>query len=388
MIKMLFLTRLKVLLRRKSTLFWVFLFPLLLATAEYFAFGNFIHSTPIDTISIGIVEQKTPEVLETIFKEAKLEEDKYLYEVKAYTSLETASRALEEDEIKQYIYEKEDKIEIVAKANGMELNITNSIIEQAKIIEITIKEAYQNYYQELALGNHPEPVNEQEIILNLTKEISYFKNNSTNKTANFYTFYFYSLMAMSCLYAALFGVSIIQDVRADRSSLGIRISSSVASKGKIMLSYFSASCFLQILSATVLCLYFIFVLNIGLGENIGLILLTLILGGFAGISIGMLIGTLVQGGEAKAEGIVTAVTLSLSCLSGLMSVDVKHLVDKYLPFINYINPASLISNSLYALYYYDTYTSYLVYSLILICFSVLAIGIVIFKMRGEKYASL
>jgi len=85
-IKMLFLTRLKVLLRRKSTLFWVFLFPLLLATAEYFAFGNFIHSTPIDTISIGIVEQKTPEELETIFKEAKLEEDKYLYEVKAYTS--------------------------------------------------------------------------------------------------------------------------------------------------------------------------------------------------------------------------------------------------------------------------------------------------------------
>ena len=50
---MLFLTRLKVLLRRKSTLFWVFLFPLLLATAEYFAFGNFIHSTRSEERRVG-----------------------------------------------------------------------------------------------------------------------------------------------------------------------------------------------------------------------------------------------------------------------------------------------------------------------------------------------
>ena len=52
---MLFLTRLKILLRRKETLFWVLIFPLLLATAEYLAFGNFVNTTPIDTIPIGII---------------------------------------------------------------------------------------------------------------------------------------------------------------------------------------------------------------------------------------------------------------------------------------------------------------------------------------------
>ncbi|MDE7263864.1 MAG: ABC transporter permease [Anaeroplasmataceae bacterium] len=385
---MLFLTRLKVLLKRKSTLFWVFLFPLLLASAEYFAFGKFIHSTPIDTISIGVIEEETPSLLKTIFQEAMLDEDIHLYEVKVYSTLELARKALEDDEIKHYVYEKDEQIEVLAKTNGIELSITSSIIEQAKIIETTIIKAYQIYYEELASGHHPEEVNEEAIIQNLTQEVSYFKDNSNNKTATFYTFYFYSLMAMSCLYAALFGVSIIQDVRADRSSLGIRISSSVVSKGRLILSYFLVSCFLQIISSSVLCLYFVYVLKIGLGGNIGLILLTLILGGFAGITIGMLIGTLCKGGEAKAEGIVTAVTLSLSCLSGLMSIDVKHLVDQYLPFINYINPASLISNSLYALYYYDTYTAYMTYSFILAGFSILAVGIVIFKMRGEKYASL
>lgn len=385
---MLILTRLKVLLKRKSTLFWVLLFPILLASAEYFAFGKFIHSTPIDTITIGVIEEKTPSVLETIFKEAKIDEDTPLYEVKSYSTIDLAAKALEEDEIKHYIYEENDKIEVLAKANGIELSVTSSVIEQAKIIETTIEKAYQTYYEQLALGQNPEKVDEQAIIKNLTQEVSYFKDNSTDKTATFYTFYFYSLLAMSCLYAALFGVSIVQDVRADRSSLGIRISSSVVSKGKLMISYFLASCLLQIISASILCLYFVFVLRIGLGGNIGLILLTLILGGFAGITIGMLIGTLVKGGEAKAQGIVTAVTLSLSCLSGLMSVDVKHLVDQYMPFINYINPASLISNSLYALYYYDSYTTYIINSLILAGFTILSVGIVIFKMRGEKYASL
>lgn len=387
-IDMLFLTRLKVLLKRKSTLFWVFLFPILLASAEYFAFGKFIHSTPIDTITIGLIENQTPDVLQTIFQEVELEEGKALYQVNIYPSLDEAKTALEADEINHIIFEKDGEMEMLAKRNGTELTVTSSILEQTKIIEATIKEAYQNYYKEIALGNHPEPVDEKKIITNLTQEVSYFKDNSTNKTAKFYTFYFYSLMAMSCLYAALFGVGIIQDVRADRSSLGIRISSSVVSKGKIMLAYFAAACLLQMISATILCLFFVYGLKISLGGNVWLILFTLILGGISGISIGMLISTCIKGGQAKAEGIVTAVTLGLSCLAGLMSVEVKHLVDQFLPFINYINPASLISNSLYALYYYDSYTNYIIYSSILVGFSILILGIVIFKIRGEKYASL
>lgn len=385
---MLFLTRLKVMLKRKSTLFWVLLFPILLASAEYFAFGKFIHSTPIETISIGFIEEDTPELLQTIFKEAQIDENKKLYEIKVYKDIELARVGLEEQEIDHFLYEQDGQIKVVAKSNGTELMITESIIDQSKQIEHTIQEAYQRYEELVLQGENPQPVDVLKIIENLTMENSYFKDLSTKKTATFYTFYFYSLLAMSCLYAALFGVSIIQDIRADRSNLGIRISSSVVSKGKLLLSYFAASCLLQAISATIICIYLKYILKIGLGGNLGLIFLTLILGGISGIAIGMLIGTFVKGSEAKVQGIVTAITLSSSCLAGLMAVDVKHIVDKYVPFVNYINPASLISNSLYALYYYDTYSSYLIFTSILACFSILALGIVIFKMRGEKYASL
>ncbi|MCM1556705.1 MAG: ABC transporter permease [Anaeroplasma bactoclasticum] len=385
---MLFLTRLKVLLKRKSTLFWVLLFPILLASAEYFAFGKFIKSSPIETISIGIIENKTPELLENVLKEAKIEEDKYLYQVIAYSNTETASQALEDKKIELYLYEKEDKIEVVANSNSTALTITHSLIKEVKIIENTIADAYKSYYEDKALGKNPAEVNPEEILTNITKEADYFKDISNSKNATFYTFYFYSLIAMSCLYASLFGVSIINDIRADRSSLGIRISSSVASKHKLIITYFLASALLQMISSIILYVYLAFILKVALGENVGFILITLILGGIAGITIGMLIGALVKGSEAKCQGIITCITLGCSCLAGLMSVDVKHLVDKHMGFINYINPAALITNSLYALYYYDTYTKYIIYTCVLLGISLLAILGVILKTRGEKYASL
>lgn len=385
MINMLFLTRLKVLLKRKSTLFWVLLFPILLASAEYFAFGKFIKSTPIETISIGLIENQTPELLDTFFKEAKIEEDKMLYEIIMYQEETSAEEALIDKKIELYVYEANEKIEVVSLSNTTSLTITNSIITQYKQIEKTLEKVYEKYLSE---GKSPQEVPTEEIVNSLLKEVDYFKNLSTQKNATFYTFYFYSLMAMSCLYAALFGASIINDIRADRSSLGIRISSSVVSKPKLLITYFLASAFLQMISSCILYLYLAYVLRIALGGNVGLILLTLILGGISGITIGMLVGALVKGSEAKSQGIITAITLGLSCLSGLMSVDVKHLVDQYMSFINWINPASLITNSLYALYYYDTYTNYIIYSCILLGISFLAVLGVLFKIRGEKYANL
>lgn len=385
---MLFITRLKVLLKRKSILFWIALFPILLASAEYFAFGKFIHSTPIDTIPVGIIEEKTSDLLLDIFENAKIEENKPLYEIKKYTNLNEAETSLKNKEITLYLYEQEEEIQIVAKSNSISLTVTESIISQVSVIETTIKNAYQQYYNDVQSGKNPQEVNPEQIIQNFTKDSDFFNDLSSHKNATFYTFYFYSLMAMSCLFAALFGSNIINDVRADCSSLGIRISSSVVSKNKIILTYFLASALLQAISSVILYLYLAFVLKVALVGNVGLILLTLILGGISGILIGMLVATLVKGNESKCEGIITAITLSLSCFAGLMSVEVKHLVDQNLSFINWINPASLVTNSLYALYYYDNYTNYIIYTCILFGICLLAILGVIFKTRGEKYASL
>lgn len=373
MINMLFLTRLKVLLRRKDTLFWILLFPILLASAEYLAFGKYIHSEPIDTIEMGYVEEEPlNDYLLQVFKEIKLEDDKLLYEIHAYSTKASAMASLEASDISILLTEENNDLKIDAKAYGMDVTITENIINQFKIVQEMI----------LSTGESPEV-----IYTHLLADTSYIKDLSNNKNATFYTAYFYALMAMACLYAAFFGVSVIADVRADRSNLGIRISASVVPKWKMILINFLAALLLEFLSSCILYIYLAFILKVSLGNFIGLILLTLILGGIAGIVLGMLVATFCKN-EKKCDGILTSLTLGLCVFAGLMSVDIKHLVDQYASFINYINPASMITNSLYALYYYDGLTKYWLYTGLLALFSLIGVAVVIFKTRGEKYASL
>ncbi len=385
---MLFLNRLKILLRRKETFFWVLLFPILLASAEYLAFGNFIHSTPIETIQLGITTneyQLTDDVL-TIFKEATIDEDKKLYQIIEFDTLENARSGLENDEAFVIVYQ-EDEVKIIAKENSTALTVTKSIVSQVDVITKTIEDAYQKYAADLKAGLNPLPVEPQKIIAAMTADNNYVQDISNNKDATFYTVYFYALMAMACLYASLMGLSIITDVRADRSSLGIRISSSVVPKWKVIFCNFMAAILLQLISSVVLYVYLAYILKVSLGSHVFLSLLTLILGSIAGLSVGMLVGAFVKG-EKKSESILVVVTLSLSVLAGLMSVDVKHLVDTYASFINWFNPAALITDSLYALYYYDNFQKYIIYTCLLAGFSVIVLLIVLFKTRGEKYASL
>lgn len=373
MINMLFLTRLKILLRRRDTLFWVLLFPILLASAEYLAFGKYIHSEPIDTIEMGYVEeQPINDYLFQVFEDVELESGQRLYHLEAYKTMEHALEALEDRKIAIILTEQNSDFKIDALSHDTSVIVTENILNQFKTV------------QEMIMSTNESP---ETIYANLLADTSYLNDISNNKNATFYTAYFYALMAMACLYSAFFGMSVISDVRADRSSLGIRISASMVPKWKMLLINFAAALLLEFLSSIILYVYLAFILRVSLGNSIGLILLTLILGGIAGLVLGMLIATFCKS-EKKCEGILTSITLGLCVFAGLMSVDVKHLVDQYASFINYINPASMITNSLYALYYYDNLTKYWLYSGLLAAFSIIGICVIIFKSRGEKYASL
>jgi ABC-2 type transport system permease protein len=54
MFRHLFINNLKSIIRSKETLFWTLLFPIVLATLFYFAFGNLNASDEFELIPIGI----------------------------------------------------------------------------------------------------------------------------------------------------------------------------------------------------------------------------------------------------------------------------------------------------------------------------------------------
>ena len=46
-------------------------------------------------------------------------------------------------------------------------------------------------------------------------------------------------------------------------------------------------------------------------------------------------------------------------LAGMMGVTMKYVIDKNVPIINKLNPANMITDGFYSLYYYDTLDRYI-----------------------------
>ena len=66
----------------------------------------------------------------------------------------------------------------------------------------------------------------------------------------------------------------------------------------------------------------------------------------------------------------------------------KYVVDKNLPFINKINPASMITDGFYALYYYDTLDRFMIDIVSLLVFSAIMIFISYNGLRRQRYDSI
>lgn len=381
---MLFWTRLKVLLRQPSIWLWTLVFPIALATFEYAAFGKLDEIQTIETIDISVVtetEYSLQQSLLSVLESAEIEEGTSLFKISYEESYDIAMDKFEEEEIALLLYAgKNGEVNINTLESDINTSITLSVIEQYNIVMGTISliEPTQAEIGEISAR----------VMTGLLAEYDYFKDESTSTNANVTTIYFYALIAMMCLYASFWGKQITEDISADRSALGIRINVAPTKKLKLLGVYYAVAMALQTVSSVIVFLYLNYVLKIKLGDDPLLVLLTFIVGSSTGISIGLFVSTLVKGSREKRTGILNGITLVLSALSGLMMVNIKEVVDKAIPFFRYINPAELVTDSLYALYNYSTYNAFILRISILAAMSVILVVASVIRMRGDKYESV
>ena len=72
----------------------------------------------------------------------------------------------------------------------------------------------------------------------------------------------------------------------------------------------------------------------------------------------------------------------------MMGITMKYIVDKNIPIVNKINPASMITDGFYSLYYYDTLDRYFFNIASLLIFALIMIAISYFSLRRQKYDSI
>lgn len=373
---------LKSLIKNKGLLFWTFLFPLLMATLFNMAFGNWVESEKFESIDIAIIKNsyyEDNEVAKRVFESISSGEDR-VFNI-TYVSDDVALKLLKDDKITGYIKYYDGGSDITVKSNGVSATIIKSVVDEIDTYNVMFndlveKELTSSFDIDRAVT---EAINRIENIQVKTKDVSV-------KKLDIAVIEYYSLLSMTCLYGGFIALTCISNSLASISSRGKRVEVAPTKKSVIILSSLLSSFIVQMIGALLLLAY-LKLIGVNLYANaLGLMVVT-VLGVLAGIALGLLISVVNNKNEGVKFGIVIAVSMACSVLAGLTGVSLKYVVDSNFPIINKINPAAMITDGLYALYYEDI--SRFNYNMIsLIIFVVVLVFISVVSLRRKKYDSI
>ena len=227
-----------------------------------------------------------------------------------------------------------------------------------------------------------------ENVLEITQQEEAKIQNISRSNLSYTMIEFYTLIAMTCLYGGILGMVAINQNLANMSNQGKRVSVAPTSKGRMVLSSMFAGYITQMIGLSILFLYTIFILKVDYGTNLPLVIVLGTVGSFAGLAMGLMIGSVLKTNENLKTGIMISVTMLGCFLSGMMGITMKYIIDKNVPIVNKINPASMITDGFYSLYYYDTYERYFFNIASLLIFAIVAITISYLCLRRQKYDSI
>lgn len=380
---------LKVLFRNKALIFWTYIFPLILALLFNLAFKDIESNEVLKTIDIAVVNSESFEndtIAKNILKELSNEENK-IFNIE-YTDLEKSKELLENKEISGYIIYDND-IKIVINNNGINETILKYTLDEIQntknMVNIMLTSSIT---KEINNGNIN--INYNEIYNNIMNKISNTNiklNDISNKNLSYTMIEYYTLIAMAALYGSMLSMYITNYNDARMCPVGKRKNVSPTNKMTLIVSGLLSSYIVQLIGMFILFMFMIFILKIEF-IKLGKVIFLSLLSSLAGLSLGVFVSSVFKAKENTKTGIIITITMICCYLSGMMGITMKYIIDTNIPIINKINPANMITDALYSLYYYEDNIRYSFNIISLIIFSTIMILISYLKLRREKYDSI
>ena len=362
--------------RVKSFLFWLMLFPILLGTLFKVAFGNVYENDVLfRSIPTAVVETSDNAVFRQVIDTLE-EADEPLLAVE-YTDEDNAMQLLKEGKVSGIIYVG-DKLSLSVTEQKMDQVILKTFVEQYGVNEKIIKDTAEK-----------DPSKIQAVVDKLSEDVSACNDiPMTHGDPDIYVQYFYNLIAMVAMYGSVTGLHITVQNQANLSALGARKNCSPTPKSVSMLADLAGSYIMQS-ACMILCVTFThFVLKIDFGDRLPLVYVAAILGGILGVSFGFFFGSVNRFSFEAKIGIVMAVSMFSCFLSGLMMGQMKGIIAEHIPWLNKINPATVVADSLFSLNMYSDYSRFIsrIITMLIITAVCTAAGIIV--TRRKKYADL
>lgn len=371
--------RLKVLLKDKPLMFWTFLFPVCMGIFFTSAFSGLDDRTFFDQVPVGIVQESDAQAdmfLETM-KELESDGTKMLNPITL--TKKQAEKQLNDGDIYGYY---------VINSSGITLNLNQQGIQQS-LLSVFLDQ-FQQAQKTVATLQQEEP---ELLATELATTIGQQQNfiQVANKTANkgsTKSFFFFTLVGMSCMFGFFWGLSNTNDEQANQSANGIRLSMAPQNKMSIVLANLAAAFTVFVVELYIILAIFRFVYQVDFGTRWNLILLTCTISALTAISMGTCIGNLLK--VPLEQKISLGVTFQIACsfLAGMMVPDIKYLISKHVPILGQINPVNLVSESLYKLYYYENIDSFYINLVCLVILTVIFVLLSFVYERRAQYVSV
>lgn len=427
---------LRVLFKNKMLLFWTYAFPVILGLLFYLAFSNIEESESMDVFDIAIVEndafrqdQAMRSAFETLGKEGSEEQ---MFRI-AYVDEKKAKSLLSDGDIAGYLLmEAGEEPLVVVKESGINETIFQSVVGEIMRMETMIGTEVEQQVTEMmsqaqggmdaaaagntqedstaagnvpmgnmpedstAAGNAPEDNTSAgnvpagididalvDSVMEQMNETEVHLRDTSSGSLSYTMIEYYTLIAMACLYSAMLGMYAINNVLATMGVKGMRVSVSPAAKWKMVIGSAMAAYVAQLVGLLILFVFTIVVIHVDYGTHIAQVILLALAGSLAGLAMGLAVGACLRTNENTKTGILISVTMAGCFFSGMMGITMKYVIDKNVPLLNRINPANMITDGLYALYYYGAADRYWLNMVSLLVFSVLLLGIACLSLKKQ-----
>lgn len=362
--------------RQKEFLFWILAFPIILGTFFYVAFNSMYEKESMfNKIPVAIVENTENTAFKEVIKELSSGEDA-MFDSK-FTDSQTALDMLKTNDISGII-NVDSELSLTVSNDGIKQTIIKSFLDQYQIRESIITDTVNN-----------NPQNLQSVIDAMSQEINCNESLSlSNGNMDTYIQYFYNLIAMAAFFGSISGLYIAINNQGNLSAIAARKCISPTNKLTSITASLLASFVAQVVCVSIGITYILFILKVDMGDKIPMVYLSGAVGSLTGVTMGFFIGSFGRLNQNVKMAISMSVTM-LSCfLSGLMIGNMKSVIEMYVPIVNRINPAALISDLFYCLNIYNDYRRYTEKFVTLLILSVVfTIGEFLLT-RRKKYASL
>lgn len=376
-------------LRSKDIVIWTLMFPILLSVLFHFAFASLENEGALSTIPVGVVEDEAyksevwfGKMMDTLGMPSE-GEDAFL-EVLAVSGEEEADLLLKEEKVDGYIVIKNGNPRLFVKKSGINQTVLKNLLDRYIRTRESIIDIMKKNPKALGAWALEAAVSGVEM-----KEEDYFEEVSfSGRKPSVTVTYYYSLLAMTCLFGGFHGIMIVSSLQANLSPQGARNTLSPGSRGRLFGALFLAAlATLSCCMIVVLC-FIRFVLGVSFGGQFGYAVLACILGSGVGISFGCMISLPSRWKFGMKISMVVFATLFCSYLAGLMVSGINYIVQEKAPILAAVNPAARISDAFYCLYYYDSHGRYWLNMGILVLMTAVMFGVSAVFVRRKQYESI